>query len=83
LGFNRWIDVGGFRCENLLFDKSSISLAMTTIKEELGSPGEIAKSLESSKTLIEASPKEDSKNRGWPKGKKRYPKGPGEKPRPC
>lgn len=30
----------------------------------------------------EASPKEDSKNRGWPKGKKRYPKSPGAPKQP-
>ena len=30
----------------------------------------------------EGSPKEDSKNRGWPKGKKRYPKSPGAPKQP-
>ena len=30
----------------------------------------------------EASPKEDAKNRGWPKGKKRYPKSPGAPKQP-
>ena len=30
----------------------------------------------------EASPKEDPKNRGWPKGKKRYPKSPGAPKQP-
>ena len=30
----------------------------------------------------DASPKEDPKNRGWPKGKKRYPKSPGAPKQP-
>jgi len=49
---------------------------MSQIKGEMISPGgEVSKSVSHSG---EASPKEDGKNRGWPKGKKRYPKGPGK-----